>query len=260
MQVCEKYEARISALIDDELPAGERLEVLEHLDACPVCKAYWGELLLIRDALREPEQKAPAGFADAVMARVRATTQESCAAPEKKTLRFPGWKRMAGLAACCAVVLLGVWVMDLAPEMLGGADDCAVRNGAAPQMYAEDSNTGSAAWDYGFDAADSAEEPEADCGVYNAYNTDNAACYGAPESAGETDDAECGAAATLMTDSEVARRWVEDTLGEPWKSKSYVLSKEQYGDLRKALEDAGEQFNEIVGEIQDGSYLLLLTE
>ena len=37
MQVCEKYEARISALIDDELPAGERLEVLEHLDACLVC-------------------------------------------------------------------------------------------------------------------------------------------------------------------------------------------------------------------------------
>lgn len=266
MLVCEQYEVRISALIDDELPAGERLEVLEHLAGCPACKAYWEELLLIRDALREPEQKAPAGFADAVMARVRATAQEPCAAAEKKTLRFPGWKRVAGLAACCAVVLLGVWAMDFAPEMLsGGMNDCTVRNGAAPQMYAEDSNTGSAVWDYGLDTAAGAEEPEEDSGAYNAYN--NADC-GVPESTGETDDAKDARgesdygedipAATLMTDSEVARKWVQDTLGEDWVSgESYTLSEEQYSVLRKALEDAGEQFNEIMGEKNDGSYRLL---
>ena len=261
MLVCEQYKERISALIDDELPAAERVEVLEHLAGCETCKAYWEQLLLIRDALREEKQPAPTGFADAVMARVRATAQEPSTAAEKKILHFPGWKRFAGLAACCALVLLGVWALDLAPEMLsGGMDDCAVRNGAALQMYAEDAATGSAAWNYGLDMADTAEAPEEDAGTYNAYN--NGDC-GEPESIGETEnavDAKCGSAATLMTDSEVARRWVEETLGEPWKSKSYVLSKEQYGDLRKALEDAGEQFNEIVGEINDGSYLLLLTE
>lgn len=265
MLVCEQFEARISALIDDELPAGERIEVLEHLAVCEACKAYWEELLLIRDALREPEQKAPAGFTDAVMARVRATAQESCSAPEKKILRFPGWKRVAGLAACCAVVLLGVWAMDFAPEI--GMDDCAVRNGAAPQMYAEDSATGSAAWDYGLDMADSAEAPEEDAGTYAVNGAGNADC-GEPESAGETDDAkdaqvksdsgEDAPAATLATDSEVARQWLQDTLGEDWVSgESYALSEEQYDVLRKALEDAGEQFNEIVGEVNDGSYLLL---
>lgn len=256
MLVCKQYEARIGALIDDELTAAERVDVLEHLAVCPACKAYWEELLLIRDALRESDQTAPAGFADAVMARVRVTAQETNAAAEKKILRFPGWKRFAGLAACCALVLLGVWTMELAPEMMGGGmDDASVRNGAAPQMYAGDSSTGAAAENYGLNTVDSAED--ADCGAYSANN----AAKEEPESSAVADDsavAECGAAATLMTDSEVARRWVEDTLGESWKSgKSYVLSEEQYGDLRKALEDAGEQFNEVMGEIQDGSYLLL---
>lgn len=256
MLVCEKYEARIGALIDNELTAAERVEVLEHLAVCEACKAYWEQMLLIRDMLREPEEKAPAGFANAVMARVRVTAQESGAAAEKKTVRFPVWKRFAGLAACCAVVLLGVWAMDLAPGV--GMDDASVRNGCAPQMYAEDAGTGGAAESYGLNTADGADvAADADCGTYDAFNA-NAEM---PESSAETDDAaadECEAAATLMTDSEVARRWVEDTLGETWRGgKSYVLSEEQYIDLRKTLEDAGEQFNEVMGEIQDGSYLLL---
>lgn len=245
MQVCEKYEARISALIDDELPAGERMEVLEHLAQCPACKTYWEELLLIRDALRAPE-KAPAGFADAVMVRVRATAQE------RKTLRFPGWKRFAGLAACCALVLLGVWAMDLAPNLAGGgADNC-----AAPQMFAmdEDLMTGSTE-NCGLDTADSAE-PEATNGA--AYGYDKL-----PGSSRETDDEKTGdngvsSAAVLTTDSAVAAKWVEDTLGEAWVSGArYSLSEEQYGELRGLLEDAGEGFNEIMGEKDSGSYELL---
>lgn len=249
MLVCKDYEARISALIDDELTAAERVEVLEHLAQCPACKAYWEEMLLIRGALRATVE-VPAGFADAVMARVRATAQEKPVTAERKTLRFPGWKRFAGLAACCAVVLLGVWAMELAPN--SGADNCA----AAPQMYAtdEDLMTGSAE-SCGLDTADSAA-PEADNGAAYGYEMP-------PGSSRETEDetAEDNAvssAAVLMTDSDVAAKWVEDTLGEAWVSgASYSLSEEQYGELRGLLENAGEGFNEIMGEKDSGSYELL---
>lgn len=262
MLVCENYEARISALIDDELTAQERVEVLEHIAQCPACRAYWEDQLLIRDALREPEA-APAGFADAVMARVRETAQDKCTEPEKKTLRFPGWKRFAGLAACCAVVLLGVWMMRALPGF--GMEMAATNNCAAPQMYARDENLpGNAAKSYGANTADGAAEiPEADNG---AYDIGGVATYNAPpESAveSEADDArldakESGAAAMLTTGSDVAQQWVEDNLGEVWFSGArYALSEEQYGELRKALEDAGETFSVLMGENNSGGYELL---
>ena len=71
MIVCKEYEARISALIDDVLTIDERIEVLEHLDNCPACRAYWEDLLSLRDLLRTEETPAPVGFTDADMARVR---------------------------------------------------------------------------------------------------------------------------------------------------------------------------------------------
>ena len=243
MLVCEQYETRISALIDDELTSEDRTDVLKHLSQCPACRAYWEQLLLVRDAIRNPEHAAPAGFADAVMARVRETEQDRPLAAEKKVLRFPGWKRYAGLAACCAVVLLGIFAMDFLPGMVsGGADECA-RNGAAPQMYAEDSLTGSAAESYGINTADSTEAADMDSGV---YASDNASCRV------ET------AAATLMTSSTVAGQWVEENLGEDWVSGAcYMLSEEQYSELREVLETAGEMFNEIIGETENGGYLLI---
>ena len=241
--VCKEYEARINALIDDELTAQERAQVLEHMAQCPACHAYWEELLQIRDALREPVE-VPAGFADGVMARVRETAQDS-AATQRKTLRFPLWKRFAGLAACCAVVLLGIWAMDF-PAMLGGST-----GNSAPQRFAREDNgsmTGSAE-SYGIDTADSADN--------GAYNTNSAACDALPESGPEADDA-AALTTVLATDSEIAAAWVRDTLGESWISGArYALSEEQYSALRELLVNAGERFNEIMGEQDSGMYQLL---
>ena len=52
MKACKEFEARISALIDDELSPEERAAVLEHIADCPACKAYWEDLLTIGDILR----------------------------------------------------------------------------------------------------------------------------------------------------------------------------------------------------------------
>ena len=242
MTVCKEYEARISALIDDELTDADRLEVMEHLAVCPACKAFWEDLLAMRDALRE-EVPAPAGFADAVMSRVRETAQEAAAA-EKKTVRFPGWKRFAGLAACCAVVALGVWLADsmqpesmtmssarnsyAAPEM-AGADDCVPGNEA-------DLDVADDAGPYGYSAP---------CDV--------------PESAEDKtaeEPAVCRAAIT--TSGDVAAQWVRDELGEEWASGAcYSLSEEQFRELRNLLRESGEKFNEIQGDENGSGYLLL---
>ena len=251
MVVCKEYEARISALIDDELGARERIEVLEHIAQCPACKAYWEDLLSVRDALRAPEQTVPAGFADAVMARVRETAQEKTS--DKKMLRSPQWKRFAALAACCAVVVLGIWAADIAPEV--GIDDmamCATNGSAAPEMYAaqdENSDTGmtnEAAADYGISDSDDAAAYDAMPG--SVEDPDNAKSYA------ENPDF----TAAMLTDSDLAEQWVEDTLGEEWVSgASYALSEEQYQDLREMLEQSGEMFTEIMGDQSRSEYRLL---
>lgn len=250
MIVCKEYEARISALIDDELSAHERIEVLEHIAQCPACKAYWEDLLSIRDALRAQEV-VPAGFADAVMARVHMTAQEKVS--DKKVLRFPQWKRFAALAACCAVVVLGIWAADLAPEM--GMDDmnmCATNGSAAPEMYAAQGNS--------TDGAMTNEASE----DYGILDGDDAAAYDTmPGSAEEPDRAKSDAknpdfTAAMLTDSDIAGQWVEDTLGEEWISgASYTLSEEQYQELREMLEKSGEMFTEITGDQSRSEYRLL---
>lgn len=247
MIVCKEYEARISALIDDELTAEERIEVLEHIALCPACKAHWEACLAMRDALRE-EVSAPAGFAESVMARVQKTAQEQSSA--KKVLRFPGWKRFAGLAACCAVVILSVWMIGISPEK--NMSDCAVSNrSAAPEAAAESPAMNNGACT---DTADGA-------GSYSLYGGDNAATCGDPSDEAPTDatgNAESSFPTIMTTASELAADWVKQNLGENWLSgASYSLSEGQYFELRTLLRNAGESFSEITGNENGSGYLLL---
>ncbi|MBR3704411.1 MAG: zf-HC2 domain-containing protein [Oscillospiraceae bacterium] len=263
MSVCKEYEARISALIDDELTNEERIEVLKHLDACPDCKAYWDDLLAMRNILRAQEVSVPAGFHDAVMARVRETKQD--AAPERKILRFPQWKRFSALAACCAVVMLGIWSMDLMGVTENSMDKAALNGCAAPERAAQDKAMTGSVWDAGAD--DCSETPEVD---YGASDNGASATYDAantPDALPESDTAENsvktfalngGFTAAISTASEVAEKWVEDDLREVWSSGViYTLSEEQYRDLRDLLTREGESFTEIMGDHTQGEYRLL---
>ncbi len=262
MIVCKEYEARISALIDDELTIEERIEVLEHLDRCPACRAYWEDLLAMRDVLRAEETPAPAGFADAVMARVHVTEQEK--APEKKILRFPQWRRYAALAACFAVVLVGIWSMDLLPAPEHSMDQATTNNCAAPERSAQEDTMTGAMMDGDFNGGGESK----DYGLW-ADGTDSASCEASekPDSAPKDDTAENSIrafaqngnfTAAVVTASDVAGEWVEENLGKAWIGGTvYSLNEHQYNELRGLLEDAGEEFTEIMGEITGSEYCLL---
>ena len=262
MVVCKEYEARISALIDNELNAQERIEVLEHIAQCPACKAYWEDLISIRDALRAQEWGVPAGFANAVMARVRETKQEKT--HENTILRFPQWRRFAALAACCAVVLLGIWSLDRMPGTVS-MDRAMVNNSAAPECAAQGDTITGSVWDIGTDNP-SQEMPDVDYGV---SDDGTAAIYEAPEAPdvlpenSVEDDIKTSAengnfTAAVLTGSDVAGQWVKDTLNKDWVSGAvYTLTEEQYLKLRDLLNCEGEEFTEIKGENTDSGYLLL---
>lgn len=254
MVVCKEYESRIGALMDDELTAEERIAVLEHLAQCPACQAYWEDLLSVRDALRTQTESAPAGFAEAVMARVHETKQDVVS--KQKVLRFPQWKRFAALAACCTVVLLGIWAI---PGVDNNSMDLAKTNGsAAPERARQESST----------TGSPTELPDVD---YDVSQDGGFAVWQSempdalPESNGAADDAKdcaeasaCDFVAAIHTASAVAERWVQEHLGQEWRSgERYVLSAVQYYQLYELLKFADEAFTEIQGNTASTNYQLL---
>ena len=107
MKYCEDFAALLDPFVDGELTPDEMVRVQAHLDQCPACRAYVDDALAIRAAFPDAEDApVPDGFAESVMARIRAeAASQAEAAPQKKTSR-PWLKALASLAACCAIVLL----------------------------------------------------------------------------------------------------------------------------------------------------------
>jgi|GEM_PF-936658 len=100
MKYCEEYAALLDAFADGECTPEEAARVREHLAGCAGCRAYLNEILKMKAAFPDPEDtEVPAGFADGVMAAVRAD-----AAPRKgRTRRW--MKVLLPLAACLAVAV-----------------------------------------------------------------------------------------------------------------------------------------------------------
>ena len=107
MKCCENFAALLDPFVDGELSPDEMARVQAHLDGCPACRAYVDDALAIRASFPDAEDTpVPDGFAESVMARIRAeAASQAEAAPQKKTSR-PWLKALASLAACCAIVLL----------------------------------------------------------------------------------------------------------------------------------------------------------
>ena len=107
MKYCENFAALLDPFVDGELSPDEMARVQAHLDGCPACRAYADDALAIRASFPDAEDTpVPDGFAESVMARIRAeAASQAEAAPQKKTSR-PWLKALASLAACCAIVLL----------------------------------------------------------------------------------------------------------------------------------------------------------
>lgn len=107
MKYCENFAALLDPFVDGELSPDEMARVQAHLDGCPACRAYVDDALAIRASFPDAEDTpVPDGFAESVMARIRAeAASQAEAAPQKNTSR-PWLKALASLAACCAIVLL----------------------------------------------------------------------------------------------------------------------------------------------------------
>lgn len=217
MRDCTEFEALISAFIDGDLREEDRGTLMEHMAACPACQNYFDDQIAIHAALSDmAESEAPAGLADGVMAQIRA-------GKKKKVIQFPQWRRVAAMAACCAVVVLGVWatggMKSMAP--LSRTDN------AAPAVRA---------------AMDKAVATE-------GFAMDDADTGAVPEDAQAAPTALPGAAnfaalrGAVSADGPVARAWVEEELALPWTpGEKYELTGEQFEDLLAALKEAGEMY------------------
>ena len=104
MRPCEEYEDLISAFIDGVLPEADRERLMEHMASCPACQAYFYDQVAIHDAFVRGEAPAPERLASAVMAQVCSTPQRA-----KRKPILLRWQSYAALAACCALVVLGLW-------------------------------------------------------------------------------------------------------------------------------------------------------
>ena len=101
MRYCDEFAALLDLYVDGELSPEEMARVQAHLDTCPGCRAYVDHALAIRAAFPDvAETEVPEGFADGVMAVIRAE-----AAPQRKR-KAPWLKAVLPLAACLAIVVL----------------------------------------------------------------------------------------------------------------------------------------------------------
>ena len=134
MERCERFEELLSQRLDQPLPTQEERELEDHLARCPRCRALAEDLeqLCGQFACLE-ELPAPEGFAQGVMARIRALEPEPAPAdgPEERKeetepqgqkvvpLRrpMPRWARTAAALAACCVLGFGVYQAGLIDQM-----------------------------------------------------------------------------------------------------------------------------------------------
>lgn len=265
MKSCGEYEELISAFLDGELSEAERAETAEHLASCPACQRYFDDLVAIHDALDQGEVPVPEGFAGAVMDRVRTTPQVK---REKKVIPFPGWKRWAAAAACCALAALGLWAFQARGGNVKGAGPSArmVQNAPSAASMPAGAAANGARGESGAplpEAGDAEPEQKREA-VYSAHSGDagggtEEAVPDLARDAGEyADDLEpvpapasledpaCG---TITAGGEAARAWVEDRLGLEWESgRTYRLTEEEFAALLEVLTEAEEDFLREPGE------------
>ena len=258
MGTCEWYREQCSACLDGALSEEERRELMDHLAVCGDCRGYFADLLALREALAGLETPAPEGFADRVMERVRMEAE-----PAKRALPFPGWRRWAALAACCAVVCLGVWRGGLLPQKSAADTASAGQDAGTAVEEAEDEAplelrmaepAGGVEFDEGESKTEDGIMPTALLPEEEAAGTPAAAGGGAPDSCLDQENLmaksrDTRQSRTLTAGGPLVQTWVETELGQSWEPGTlYPLTEKQYADLAALLAEAGERFSEEPGE------------
>jgi hypothetical protein len=115
---CGEYRELASAFVDEQLEGAELLRLEAHLELCPECQAFEGELRRFGELLRaaeafRPLRRPPPGFAAMVASR-------AAEPPTSRTVPFPDtragrrvshgpWLGMAAAAAAAALFFLWSW-------------------------------------------------------------------------------------------------------------------------------------------------------
>jgi len=253
MKSCKRYRQQLSELADGVLGEEDRAALQAHLADCPACRAYYEDLLAIHGVLGKPDT-APAGFARRV-ADLAAETPQRTRTPRRR------WVVPAAIAACCLLLAIRLFPIS------GGAGGEQMRMARFDARCSED--TSGAEEGLALDDADSgaaAEEPPAPEPSATCNQPEASPAAGMEKSAvqgvqmDQTDA--CPPAAvrgTLTAAAEDAGPWAEDAFGgAAGAGAQFLLTEEQYLQLRQLLTEAGADFTEASGDPQAQGYLLRL--
>ena len=258
MKYCETFAALLDPFVDGELSPDEMARVQAHLDACPACRAYVDDALAIRAAFPDAEDtELPDGFAESVMARIRAeAASQAEAAPQKKTSR-PWLKALASLAACCAIVLL-------AAPMFSHSSKTEAAPAEAPAAAADTAASTERAMEFALTeeapAGESAEESREDLAsskLYDAAPSPSAAAdSGATAYFTEADPASW----LTLTAEEAGSLLADFTPAEETETElRYELTSGELETLLAALSEAGiVPSGELHPAEMEGSYVLVI--
>ena len=237
MKYCENFATLLDPFVDGELSPDEIARVQAHLDGCPACRAYADDALAIRASFPDAEDTpVPDGFAESVMARIRAeAASQAEAAPQKKTSR-PWLKALASLAACCAIVLL-------AAPMFSHSSKTEAAPAEAPAAAADTAASTERAMEFALTeeapAGESAEESREDLAsskLYDAAPAPSAADSGATAYCTEADTTSW----LTLTAEEAGSLLADVTPAEETETElRYELTSGELENLLTALSEAG---------------------
>src|SRR6476469_829068 len=135
MRCNDEARLRISALLDDELPARERDELVAHIAECADCARYRSELRGVGRHVRQLREPAPASLINRVRARLEVEAAEVQLANAKPTLaaKIGNWlggflhsyyrPALAMFAVAILSAALAVWWTDRAQDQQALAHD-----------------------------------------------------------------------------------------------------------------------------------------
>lgn len=244
MSECERFEERISALLDGELSAEEEAELRAHLEQCPDCRAIYEAFAAVGEAVRA--QEVPATLHAGIMSKVR--DAQKAHHTQGVLIRL----RPILAAAACLVVLVGTTLalgntlgLGLGRKAAKSASDTAemtVQNTTATAgAVTEDSAMAPAA------APQTDAMPEA-ATEYNSF-FDSKMAVAAPQQAEDQEEPmrEAGDNGLLQGAAKIASDSVVESISDVWQFTLRVEALEK-GTLTGTVTDAGDQSLFAAGE------------
>ena len=255
MEHCAEFAALLDPYLDGELSPEDAARVRAHLAVCDRCRAYVQAALAIRDAFPAAEDvELPEGFTENIMAAVRADRQR------QRPRRSPWAKRLAPLAACCAVIVLAA---SLLPRLGGNTADMAAEQAVEEEASVEAPETDPAGGAPAVTAAGGAEESAAEDTAPAEYHT--AAAMDADEKqespsatvrAGERPAQEAAAEAAPAENGAGPVPFAADTEPVP----ALTLTAAEAGPLLDGCTPAAQEAGTLVYTLTAGAYADLLEQ